>query len=48
MTDKFSLSAPRDFVCPITREIMRHPVLLIDDVSFDWNNQTSLVYFIFE
>ena len=33
MTDQFSLSIPRDFLCPITREIMRNPVVLIDDVS---------------
>ena len=27
------LSPPCDFLCPITQEIMRHPVLLVEDVS---------------
>lgn len=28
-----TLSVPRDFICPITHEIMQNPVLLIEDVS---------------
>jgi len=32
MTGKQSLPIPRDFLCPITREIMKNPVLLIEDV----------------
>jgi hypothetical protein len=28
-----TLPVPRDFLCPITREIMQNPVLLIEDVS---------------
>jgi hypothetical protein len=33
MTSKQTPPVPRDFLCPITREIMQNPVLLIEDVS---------------
>ena len=32
MTERKLLPVPRDFLCPITREIMINPVLLIEDV----------------
>ncbi|CAF1057186.1 unnamed protein product [Rotaria sp. Silwood1] len=31
MTSQETLSVPRDFICPITREIMQNPVLLVED-----------------
>ncbi|CAF1205154.1 unnamed protein product [Rotaria sordida] len=31
MTSQDTLSVPHDFICPITREIMQNPVLLIED-----------------
>ncbi|CAF4580161.1 unnamed protein product, partial [Rotaria magnacalcarata] len=31
MTSHDTLSVPRDFICPITREIMQNPVLLVED-----------------
>ncbi|CAF2642100.1 unnamed protein product [Rotaria sp. Silwood2] len=31
MINQDTLSVPRDFLCPITREIMQNPVLLIED-----------------
>lgn len=34
MTSEHTLPVPRDFLCPITREIMHDPVILIEDVSF--------------
>ncbi len=34
MTSQQISPPPRDFLCPITREIMQNPVLLIEDVSF--------------
>ena len=33
MSNQASSSPPRDFLCPITRELMQNPVLLIEDVS---------------
>ena len=43
MAEKFSLAIPRDFICPITQEIMRNPVLLIDDVS-EFQSYSSIPY----
>ncbi len=34
MASEQLLPIPRDFLCPITREIMHDPVVLIEDVSF--------------
>lgn len=39
MASKQSTPVPRDFLCPITREIMRDPVLLIEDVSLFIRNE---------
>ena len=33
MTNQSPAPPPRDFLCPITRELMQDPVLLIEDVS---------------
>lgn len=33
MMNDESIPIPRDFFCPITREIMQNPVVLIEDVS---------------
>jgi len=46
MTSQQISPPPRDFLCPITREIMQNPVLLIEDVSFYYKNlKKSLVQY---
>jgi hypothetical protein len=35
-------SIPPDFICPITREIMENPVILIEDVSRRLSDLISL------
>jgi len=45
MTNQQLSSPPRDFLCPITREIMQNPVLLIEDVSLTCPRKQRSDYF---
>jgi hypothetical protein len=43
MTNQQISPPPRDFLCPITREIMQNPVLLIEDVNFIFEKKNELI-----
>ena len=44
MTNQQISPPPRDFLCPITREIMQNPVLLIEDVSSIFYNKNKISF----